>query len=145
MSKKTTMIDENQLQSLVHTGAGFDLIRYSSLPELLGKDAPFILYYMGKNLARKSEFNEKESIISFFQYFGWGQLSLVKEKKKETFFELSGHVIEKRLHNPSLEVDFRMEAGFIAEAIQILKDTPCECIEEIDKKNNLVTFHVMNT
>ncbi|MBM7555030.1 YslB family protein [Thalassobacillus pellis] len=143
--KKTTKIDQNHLQSLVHTGAGYDLLRYYTLPDLLGKEAPFILYCMGKNLARKTEISSQEDILEFFQHFGWGKLSIIQEKKHETIFELSGHVIEKRLQNPLFEVDYRMEAGFLAESMKIVKDVECECMEELHKKKYTVTFSVIQT
>ncbi|WP_028783389.1 YslB family protein [Thalassobacillus devorans] len=145
MRGNTTKINLDQLQSLVHTGAGYDLLRYYTLPDLLGKEAPFLLYYMGKNLARKSEMTTLDDIIQFFQQLGWGSLSILQEKKKETRFELSGHVLEKRLQNPLLEIDFRMEAGFLAEAITLTQNVNGECFEEIDEKKHRVTFTVMHT
>ncbi|MFG6119018.1 YslB family protein [Thalassobacillus sp. B23F22_16] len=145
MRGNTSKINLEQLQSLVHTGAGYDVLRYYILPDLLGKEAPFLLYYMGKNLARNSNMEKLEEITEYFQQFGWGTLSVVQEKKKETLFELSGHVLEKRIQNPLLEVDFKMEAGFLAEAMKMLKDVNGEGFEEVDKKKNLVTFKVIHT
>ncbi|SEA51349.1 Protein of unknown function [Thalassobacillus cyri] len=145
MRGNTTKINLDQLQSLVHTGAGYDLLRYYTLPDLLGKEAPFLLYYMGKNLARQSDMTTLDDIIQYFQQFGWGSLSISQEKKKETRFELSGHVLEKRLQNPLLEVDFRMEAGFLAEAVTVINDVNGEGFEEIDEKKYRVIFTVMHT
>lgn len=136
--KESTKLTTSNISSLVGTGAGFDLMRYYTLPDFLGKDAPYLLYYMGKNIARQTNINTFEDLYEFFQYMGWGDLILVKEKKKEMIFHLHGHVIEKRLNQKLFDIDFRLECGFLAEIIREITENTYECFEEKNKKENLV-------
>lgn len=136
--KESPKLTTSNISSLVGTGAGFDLLRYYTLPDFLGKDAPYILYFMGKNIARQSEISDIDDLHEFFQYMGWGDLNLVKEKKKEMLFHLSGHIIEKRLHQDFFTVDFRLECGFLAETMNRLTDDTYECFEEINQKENYI-------
>lgn len=141
--KESTKLTTSNISSLVGTGAGFDLMRYYTLPDFLGKDAPYLLYFMGKNIARKSEIHDFEELYEFFQFMGWGELTLVKEKKKEMIFNLSGHLIEKRLNQKLFPVDFRLECGFLSEIIQNLTGHTYECFEEMNKKENYIEIKAM--
>ncbi|GEN51868.1 hypothetical protein HFA01_01300 [Halobacillus faecis] len=118
-------------------------MRYYTLPDFLGKDAPYLLYYMGKNMARQTEISTMDELYEFFQYMGWGELVLVKEKRKEMVFKLSGHMIEKRLNQKMFEVDFRMECGFMAEIICQMSDHTYECFEEKNHKENFVEIKAL--
>ncbi len=77
-------------------------------------------------------------IISFFEDAGWGVLTLEKEMKDGYIFQLTNDPellnIEKR--------KFRLEAGFIAEQIQVFKGFLTECYDEKKEKNNVVQFTV---
>ncbi|SFJ14719.1 Protein of unknown function [Halobacillus dabanensis] len=141
--KESTKLTTSNISSLVGAGAGFDLMRYYTLPDFLGKDAPYLLYYMGKNMARQTEIHSFEELYEFFQYMGWGDLTLVKEKKKEMNFILTGHIIEKRLNQKLFEIDFRLECGFLAEIIHNLTENTYECFEEKNKKENLVEIKAL--
>ncbi|MBX0358971.1 YslB family protein [Halobacillus sp. Nhm2S1] len=141
--KESTKLTTGNISSLVGTGAGFDLMRYYTLPDFLGKDAPYLLYYMGKNMARQTEISTMDELYEFFQYMGWGELVLVKEKRKEMVFKLSGHMIEKRLNQKMFEVDFRMECGFMAEIICQMSDHTYECFEEKNHKENFVEIKAL--
>lgn len=44
--------------------------------------------------------------------------------------------------NASLDVDFRLEAGFIAEIITLLTERPCECTEKVNERLYRVEFQV---
>ncbi|ARI76866.1 YslB family protein [Halobacillus mangrovi] len=141
--QQSTKLNTNNISSLVGTGAGFDLMRYYTLPDFLGKDAPYMLYYMGKNIARQTDIYDFDDLYEFFQYMGWGELSLVKEKKKELIFHLTGHIIEKRLNQKLFTVDFRLECGFLAETLQKLTENTYECFEEINEKENYIELKAM--
>ncbi|MGR9049136.1 YslB family protein [Halobacillus faecis] len=141
--KESTKLTTGNISSLVGTGAGFDLMRYYTLPDFLGKDAPYLLYYMGKNMARQAEISTLDDLYEFFQYMGWGELVLVKEKRKEMIFNLSGHMIEKRLNQKMFVVDFRMECGFMAEIISQISDHTYECFEEKNHKENFVEIKAL--
>jgi len=129
----------DQIQS---RGAGYDLLRYVSLPDLFGNEAEALLYFMGRNLARKFEINTLSDIIYFFEKVGWGRLELFKEKNNQLEFHLLSDAVVQRLAMP-VDVEFRLEAGFLAEAITILKGKECECIEEVRKKIHQVEFTII--
>ncbi|QAS54004.1 YslB family protein [Halobacillus litoralis] len=141
--KESTKLTTSNISSLVGTGAGFDLMRYYTLPDFLGKDAPYLLYYMGKNMARQTSISTFEELYEFFQYMGWGELKLVQEKKKEMKFHLTGHVIEKRLHQKIFHVEFRLECGFLSETIQQITGHTYECFEEKNTKENFIEIKAM--
>src|SRR5699024_12603470 len=73
---------------------------------------------MGKNLARQFELNSIYDVTYFFEKMGWGKLELVKEKKKLLTFTLLADSVVHRLKAP-IETEFRLEAGFLSESIQI--------------------------
>ncbi|MCT2535078.1 YslB family protein [Aquibacillus koreensis] len=126
------------------SGSGYDILRYVCLPDLLGKDTNSILYVLGKNLARKLEAKDMNVLVDFFDQLGWGQLTLIKEKRTEIIFELTGDAINNRIAN-NIEDEYRIESGFLAESIQQIKDIDCECIEEIKRRKQLVEFRVVFT
>ncbi|MBU5593622.1 YslB family protein [Amphibacillus sp. MSJ-3] len=125
------------------TGTGYDLLRYVALPDLLGKDAPKILYVMGKNLARELSFESIEDIASFFYKTGWGTLELIKENRSEHVFKLQARSISER-HRLGIETDYRLESGFLAAAIEQLNTYRCECIEKEKPKKNYVELCVQH-
>src|SRR5699024_11803555 len=83
-------------------------------------------------------------ISYFFEKMGWGKLELVKEKKKLLTFTLLADSVVHRLKAP-IETEFRLEAGFLSESIQLIHDIECECIEEINPKIHQVQFKIMYT
>ncbi|GAA0601225.1 YslB family protein [Virgibacillus siamensis] len=132
------------LDELHTTGAGYDIIRYLGLPELLGAEAPTLLYFMGKNIARKMDTESVSDVIYAFEKLGWGTLELIKEKKRELTFHLMSDSVVYKLNAP-FDTDFRLESGFLAESIELLKDRTCECKEEINKKIHMIEFTVVFT
>ncbi|WP_235001600.1 YslB family protein [Halobacillus sp. Marseille-P3879] len=136
--KETAKLSTENISSLVATGAGFDLLRYFTLPDFLGKDAPYLLYFMGKNIARETTIETYEELFEFFQYLGWGELQLIKEKRRELVFHLQGHIVEKRLNQKIYPIDFRLECGFLAEALQTITEDTYECIEEVHPKDHII-------
>ncbi|ASN05063.1 YslB family protein [Virgibacillus necropolis] len=144
MSKNQQVYSTSLLEELHTAGAGYDVLRYISLPELLGRESDTLLYFMGRNLARKLTFDTIEDIYYIFEKLGWGKLELIKNKRKELTFSLMSDSVVNRL-KASFEADFRLEAGFLAEAIQQLKETEAECTEEINKKIMQVNFSVLVT
>ncbi|MUK86936.1 DUF2507 domain-containing protein [Ornithinibacillus sp. L9] len=144
MAKKHEQLSLSVLEQLDNSGAGYDIIRYISLPDLLGSETDTLLYFMGKNLARKFEISSLGDIIYFFEKSGWGKLELIKEKKHELIFHLLSDAVVQRLQAP-IDATFRLEAGFLAEAIYSLKGMECECIEEIHKKIHQIEFKILFT
>lgn len=117
---------------------GYELIREHVLSSILGKHEEDILYWSGKELARKFQMFTMEETITFFQEAGWGQLNLVKLDKNEAFYELSG---ESDLLNLQQRC-FKLEAGFLAQQQQKLGGFLTECYEEKAIKKNYVLFHI---
>lgn len=117
---------------------GYEILRDYALPTILGKHEEDVLYWVGKDLARKFPCSDLQLIISFFEDTGWGVLSLEKELKDGYIFNLTNEPdllnIEKR--------KFRLEAGFIAEQIQIFKGFLTECYDEKKEKSNVIQFTV---
>jgi predicted hydrocarbon binding protein len=120
---------------------GYHLIRDVLLPDLLGNDLNQILYWSGKTLARKHPLAQQEDLLSFFLKAGWGILSITEEKRRELKFVLSGDVTAQRLKdNP--DASFQLEAGFIAEQIQLQKSCIAESYLELKSRQNKVLITV---
>ncbi|QDP40804.1 DUF2507 domain-containing protein [Radiobacillus deserti] len=145
MSSTNEKVNQNLLHQLTSTGSGFDFLRFDALPDLLGRDANTILYVMGKNMARKLTFTTVEDIILSFEQLGWGQLVLVKEKRRELLFEIEGQEIVKRKDSPYKNADYRLEAGFLAASIEQIKQIPCECTDENRIQKGSIQLNVIFT
>lgn len=141
MSKLQQLLPISQLDELYTTGAGYDILRYLSLPDLLGTEAKTLLYFMGRNLAGKLDIKVIEDVYATFEKLGWGRLELIKEKKNEFIFHLMSDSVVQRLKAP-FNTEFRLEAGFLAGAIQQIKEIECECTEEINSRIHQVVFSV---
>ncbi|MCM3739919.1 YslB family protein [Oceanobacillus luteolus] len=144
MKKQPSNIPISKLEDLHTAGAGFDVLRYIALPDLLGEESPTLLYFIGRNLARKFEMESIDDITVIFDTLGLGKLELVKEKKKEKIFHLLSDSVVLRLKGP-FNADFRLEAGFLAEAMQRVEGVECECREEINQRIHQVQFSVLYT
>lgn len=131
-------------EDLQSTGAGYDILRYISLPQLLGKESETIMYFLGKSLAQTIDIHTIDDVILLFKQLGWGSLDPVKEKKKSSTFHLLDDSIVQRLRS-SLEVDFRYESGFLAGACEQIYGIECECIEKIHPKIFQVELTVIFT
>ena len=90
---------------------GYELIRDNILRSVLGKHEEEVLYWAGKELARKFPLFSTEEATSFFEQAGWGVLSIEKEGKDSTTFILTGDADVLKFE----ERCFRIEAGFLAE------------------------------
>ncbi|MGJ9457135.1 DUF2507 domain-containing protein [Oceanobacillus sp. CF4.6] len=144
MSKKLQILELSHLEELNTTGAGYDILRYVSLPELLGQEKDTLFYFMGKNLARKFDINTMEDIYILFDKLGWGNLELIKQKKNAYIFNLLSDAVALRLKAP-FETDFRLEAGFLSEAVQMVEGMECECMEEVNQRISVIEFSVVFT
>lgn len=117
---------------------GYELIRDHILSSILGKHEDDVLYWAGKELARKFPCKSQEEIIAFFADASWGNLTLAKESKDGRTFHLTNDPQLLHISNRS----FRLEAGFIAEQIQQVKGYLTECYAEKREKQLLITFTV---
>ncbi|WP_432358311.1 YslB family protein [Sporosarcina sp. UB5] len=130
-------MDKHTLE--VPTQLGYEIIRDHVLPNILGKHEDEILYWSGKEVARKFPIFSVDELPDFFSEAGWGPLSSHKGKtaKDEAVFIL--HVGDMTLlENRS----YQLEAGFIAEQFQKLNGFLTECYGEKIIKENHVRFRV---
>lgn len=134
----------NKLEQFLEKSIGQDVLRYLVLPDILGNEKETLLYFSGRNLARNLKIDSLEDIKLIFSLLSWGNLDLIKEKKNEITFHLLSDQIVKRIQSDFI-TDFRLEAGFLAEAISHLTERPCECQEDVNKRLFQVEFKVIFT
>src|SRR5699024_1088052 len=144
MAKKQEPVSLSLLDELHTSGAGYDVLRYISLPELLGSESNTLLYFMGRHPARRLDIKAIEDISYIFEKLGGGEIELGKEKRRELVRHLMADAVVQRLKSP-LDAEFRLESGFLADAIQIMKGTECECTVEINCKIYPIEFMVVFT
>lgn len=117
---------------------GYELIRTELISNILGKDAEPILYWAGKELARSHPLTSFEEIVYFFDQVSFGSLTRTKEKRSFHEYTLSGKMIELRLgQEDSL---FSLEAGFLAEQMQLITGMYTEGYAEKTKQHVLITL-----
>ncbi|EEK76950.1 DUF2507 domain-containing protein [Bacillus cereus] len=139
MSKNT--IDITSLDDVSLNAFAYELLREELLPDLIGNDLDGILYWSGRNLARKYPLETIEEVIQFFEKAGWGTLSIIEHKRREMQFQLKGTLIaERQKHNR--HSSYQLEAGFIAEQIQKQRNVVAESYEEKKKRSDSITFLV---
>lgn len=118
-----------------------ELLRDLLLPDLLGKEHAQILYWSGKQLARKFPLGNIDEIAAFFQNAGWGNLEEIKKTKNESEFILDGPIVERRF-NLNADCEFQLESGFLAEQVQSQKQRITEAAFETKRKAGKVKFIV---
>ena len=120
------------------TSFGYELIRDHVLSSILGKHEKEILYWAGKDLARKFPLYAMEEAVTFFLEAGWGILELEKSSKDSAFYTLK----TMNLPQSGISRSHRLEAGFLAEQQQKIGGYLTECYDQQVKKNGIVTFHI---
>ena len=80
-------------------------------------------------------------VTDFFNKAGWGDLSFLSEKKNELQLTLSSPLITKRIQSNG-STHFQLEAGFIAQQIEIQKEVISETFEHPRKRGGKVQFTV---
>ena len=99
------------------------------LPSILGKHEDDILYWAGKEVARKFPVFSVDELPEFFQEAGWGLFILKKRLKDEAFYTLKNDFDDKY----SKQI-LSTEAGFIAEQYQKFNGFLTECYGEVKFK-----------
>lgn len=117
---------------------GYEIIRDHILSSILGKHEDDVLYWAGKELARKFPCKSQDELIAFFADACWGTLELIKESKDGRIFQLTNDPKILQIKQRS----FKLEAGFIAEQIQLAKGYLTECYNEKREKQQYVMFTV---
>ncbi|MDW0112957.1 YslB family protein [Sporosarcina saromensis] len=121
------------------TRLGYEIIRDHVLPTILGKHENEILYWAGKDIARKFPMFSTDELPAFFSEAGWGHLTFSsnKQPKDEAWLILQQPdltVLEKR--------SYQLEAGFLAEQFQKLNGYLAECYAEKQVKKKQIHFIV---
>ncbi|WP_416353099.1 DUF2507 domain-containing protein [Agrilactobacillus fermenti] len=102
-----------------------------------------ISYWAGKQLARKVALPDIETIQNYFVMFGFGALTLTKQKQNQYYFDLQGDpVIERLAMNDA--ADFHLETGFLAQQLQQELGVIVEGICEVDHKHSLVHITIQS-
>lgn len=117
---------------------GYELIRDHVLSTILGKHESDVLYWAGKDLARKFPLYSMEEAVVFFTEAGWGELELVKQTKDEMTYTLKEATVPLQIEQRS----FRLEAGFLAAQKQRNIGFLTECFEEKNIKQKTVSFKI---
>jgi predicted hydrocarbon binding protein len=117
---------------------GYEIIRDHILSSILGKHEDDVLYWAGKELARKFPCKSQDELMAFFADACWGTLELMKESKDGRIFQLTNDPEILQIKQRS----FKLEAGFIAEQIQLAKGYLTECYNEKREKQQYVMFTV---
>lgn len=120
------------------TRFGYEILRDHVLPSILGVHEGDILYWAGKDIARKFPIFNIDELPVFFTEAGWGTLILEKSTKNEAFYILSGDAQYMKAENRT----FHLEAGFIAEQYQKLNGLLTECFAQLKPKGEEIQFHV---
>ena len=134
-------IEQSQIEELQIPAFGYELIREILLHDILGEDSNHILYWAGKQLARKFPLTSMDEVVSFFESAGWGYLVMEKETQNEMELTLTGEIINRRLDLYS-DSHYQLEAGFLAEQCVIQKKFYSEAIAEIKKRSKKILFTV---
>jgi len=138
------LIPLSLFEQLPKSTAGHDVLRYVSMPSFLGEEKDSILYFIGRKLARKIEIESLEDLYFLFETFHWGKLELVKDRRRTLTFHLMSDEVAERMISP-FTIDYRLEAGFIAEAIEKITERTCECNESVNNRLYRVQFKVTFT
>ncbi|MHC0037432.1 YslB family protein [Pseudoneobacillus sp. C159] len=141
MKKLRSMEEEISLHEISVPSFGYELIREELLSNILGKDAPEILYWAGKQLARNYLLQNLDEISAFFSEAAWGTLTVKKEHKNELIFELTSELISRRLKLKQ-DIHFRLEAGFLAQQIENQLRMVAEANVQIHKKAGIIEITV---
>jgi predicted hydrocarbon binding protein len=120
------------------TRFGYEIIRDHVLPSILGNNEAEILYWAGKEIARKFPIFTTDELPSFFVEAGWGTLTLEKLSKHEAFYKLTNESYSLKIQ----ERTFHLESGFIAEQYQKVNGVLTECFAEQIHTEEVVRFHV---
>jgi len=139
VSKNT--LDIASLEDVSLNAFAYELLREEVLPDLIGKELDDILYWAGRNLARKYPLETIEEVIHFFEKASWGRLNIIEHKRREMHFQLTSPLITER-QKQNRHSSYQLETGFVAEQIQKQRNVVAESYEEQKKRSDSITFLV---
>lgn len=115
---------------------GYEIMRDYILSSILGKHEEDVLYWAGKEVARKFPLFSMEEAVTFFSEAGWGNLILEKETKDSRTYILTGDAEVLKVESRC----FKIEAGFLAQQLQQHLGFLTECYEEKNVKQQCIKF-----
>lgn len=121
--------------------AGVALLRDLVLPDLLNKNTGTILYWAGKELARRLPLADTSAVQDFFVLVSLGNLALIRQKGNQYTYELSGSAVNERLKLTETP-DFQFETGFIAQQVEQQLGIIAEGIHEFIPKQKKAVITV---
>jgi predicted hydrocarbon binding protein len=135
----SNQITLEQLQDIPVNAFAYELLREQLIPDLMGKELDRILYWAGKNLARKYPLETFDDVIRFFEQASWGTLTVVEQKRRELHLQLTGPLISER-YRSKRNTTYQLEAGFLAQQIQQQRNVIAETYEDQKKRSDKVFF-----
>lgn len=136
-------MSEPSYAKLLHSTAGLPLevLRDILIPAILGKETDGILYWAGKDLARQFPVETEDDVSTIFSQLGFGDIKLQKKNKKQQVWIMSGGLVTDRL---ALDKNnFTLEAGFLAQQIELQTNATSEA-QITEKKKNSVEILVQH-
>ncbi|HCU42750.1 YslB family protein [Leuconostoc falkenbergense] len=118
------------------------LLRDGLLVNLLQEDYPHILYWAGKEIARQFPTDTLTSVKEFFANAAFGDLEIKSQDSKNQRWELTGDLVKQRL-SLNKNADFSLEAGFLAQQLEVQTGAIAEANFKYLKKNEGVSFEVV--
>ena len=130
-------------EQLLHDSAGLpqSVLRDVLIPAVLDKETDGILYWAGKDLARQFPVESTSSIVALFDQLGFGHLKLNKQTSKQQIWLLDGQLVTDRLTLP--RPNFTLEAGFLAQQIELQTNATTEA-QVTEQKKNMVEILVQH-
>lgn len=116
------------------------LYRDFLLPTILGADTSEILYWAGKKACKQYALSSFADLQDFCQHAQLGQLELLKQKRHNATYELTGQTVTDRINSQQLE--FGLEAGMLAQVVSQEVGQVAECHYTIDQKKQTATLLV---
>jgi len=119
-----------------------EVLRDRLLPNLFQENESEISYWAGKSLAQTETFSNDAEIIAFFAAAGFGDLEAIKTTTTDAEWHLSGPIVMARAINER-EATFSLEAGFLAQALEMVMNRPVEAISEVVRKKDYVKLTLL--
>ncbi|MBS9334457.1 YslB family protein [Fructobacillus sp. M1-13] len=118
------------------------LLRDALLQNLLTDDYANITYWAGKELARQFPLESIAEIANFFEQAGFGNLTITYQGEAEQQWLVAGPVIKDRLAL-NRQADFSLEAGFLAQQVELQNEAIAESYFQVNMRKHTVTITVM--
>ncbi|MCW0953162.1 YslB family protein [Weissella ceti] len=119
-----------------------EVLRDRLLPNLFQENESEISYWAGKSLAQTETFSSDAQIIEFFAAAGFGELEALKTTTTHADWRLSGPIVTARAID-GREASFSLEAGFLAQAMEMVLNRSVEVTSELSRKKDYVKLTVL--